>query len=96
MPTAPDRTLYLIAYDIADHKRLAQVHKYLSGWKVAGQKSFFECWMTAAERLQVMHVLAELIEPAEDRIHLFQLDPRMAPRCYGTATHFEADYFAIL
>lgn len=96
MPAAPARTLYLIAYDIADHRRLAQVHKYLSGWKVAGQKSFFECWMTPAEREQVLRELAGLIDPVEDRIHAFQLDPRMEPLCYGIATHFQEECFAIL
>jgi CRISPR-associated protein Cas2 len=29
--------------------RLRRVHKYLIGYKVGGQKSFFECWLTAAE-----------------------------------------------
>lgn len=96
MPAAPDRTLYLVAYDVADHKRLARVHKYLSGWKVDGQKSFFECWMTPAECVRVMGELAGLIDPAEDRVHLFQLDPRMEPRCYGVATHFGDHCFTIL
>lgn len=96
MPASPERTLYLIAYDIAEPHRLAQVHKLLNGWKVSGQKSFYECWMTAAERIQVMNTLAGLIEADEDRVHLFQLDPRMEPRCYGVATHFEAGYFTIL
>jgi CRISPR-associated protein Cas2 len=96
MTAAPERTLYLIAYDIADPKRLTRVHKLLNGWKVSGQKSFYECWMTPGERAQVMREVADLIEPGEDRIHLFQLDPRQEPRCYGTATHFDEHWFAIL
>lgn len=87
MLTDPARTLYLVAYDIADHRRLARVHRYLLGWKIGGQKSFYECWLTRAELVQVMGELAELIDPVEDRIHIFQLDERMPPKCYGIARH---------
>jgi len=31
-----------------------------------------------------MH-LAELINQTEDRVHIFQLDPRMKPDCFGIA-----------
>ncbi|WP_243389207.1 CRISPR-associated endonuclease Cas2 [Conservatibacter flavescens] len=37
------RTTYLIAYDIADHKRLARVHKVVEGFAIGGQKSLYEC-----------------------------------------------------
>lgn len=43
------RCLYLVCYDIANPRRLRQVHKFLLGYKVGGQKSFFECWLTSAE-----------------------------------------------
>jgi CRISPR/Cas system-associated endoribonuclease Cas2 len=41
------RTLYLVCYDVCEPKRLRRVHRYLMGYKVGGQKSFFECWLTA-------------------------------------------------
>lgn len=96
MISAPARSLYLVAYDVADHKRLARVHRYLLGWKVEGQKSFFECWMTPAEQNLVMRELSGLIDAAEDRVHVFQLDPRMRPRCYGLAHTFTEGHFTIL
>lgn len=43
------RCLYLVCYDIANPRRLRQVHKFLLGYKVGGQKSFVECWLTSAE-----------------------------------------------
>ena len=86
MLTNPLRTLYLIAYDICEPKRLARVHRYLLGWKVGGQKSFYECWLTPAELREVMVALGDLIVPDEDRVHIFQLDPRMPPKCFGVAT----------
>jgi len=85
MYARPHRQPFLVAYDIADHKRLHRVHRFLLGWQVGGQKSFFECWFTAAELAHVVRKLGALIEPAEDRVHVFQLDPRMRTRCYGVA-----------
>lgn len=93
--TAPARDLYLIAYDIADPRRLHRVLRLMKGWKAGGQKSFCECWLTPAERRAVINELAGLIEPSEDRVHLAQLDPRMQPRCFGVARHQAEPVFTI-
>lgn len=82
----PARTLYLVCYDIADPRRLARVRRFLTDYKTGGQKSFFECWLTATERAQLQARLADLIEPLHDKVHLFQLDPRQAVDCLGLAT----------
>lgn len=83
MYASPQRSLFLVAYDIADVKRLYRVHRFLLGWQVGGQKSFYECWLTKAELDFVMQTLGGLIEPEQDRVHIFQLDPRMQPKCFG-------------
>jgi len=75
------RCLYLVCYDVSSPKRLRQVHKFLLGYRVGGQKSFFECWLTQADLRHVRAKLAELIDSGEDRVHFFQLDPRM--KCEG-------------
>ena len=80
------RTLFLVCYDISCPRRLYRVHKFLLGYKVGGQKSFFECWLTVGELLEVRRTLAALINPAEDRVHIFQLDPRMQCEGLGRAT----------
>lgn len=90
------RTLYLVCYDISEPKRLRRVHKFLLGYKVGGQKSFFECWLTAAELREVRDTLAELLDLAEDRAHIFQLDPRMARDMLGRATQPVTDVFLIV
>lgn len=92
---SPARDHYLVAYDIADPKRLYQVLRYMKGWKVGGQKSFCECWLTPAERRTVLDTLAELIDRDDDRVHLVQLDPRMQPRCFGQAQTVSQPIFAI-
>jgi len=91
----PARSLYLVAYDIADPRRLAQVGRAMKGWKIGGQKSFCECWLTQAERGTVLTQLGELIDSDLDRVHLFALDPRMTPRLYGVASTFSEPVFTI-
>lgn len=80
------RSLYLVAYDIADPRRLYRVHRFLLGWKIGGQKSFYECWLTPAELSAVLRELEGLIDADADRVHVFQLDPRMKPRLLGVAS----------
>lgn len=41
-----DRTLYLVAYDVRHPKRLAKVGRYFHSYRVAGQKSVPEIWVT--------------------------------------------------
>lgn len=87
MATASDtqRTLYLVCYDVSCPRRLYRVHRYLLGFKVGGQKSFFECWFTPAELREARRELGALINPDEDRVHIFQLDPRMKMEGLGIA-----------
>lgn len=79
------RTLYLVCYDVASPRRLNRVHRFLQGYRVGGQKSFFECWLSPAELRDVRRGLTERLVPAEDRAHIFQLDPRQHPACLGAA-----------
>ncbi|MDP2811897.1 MAG: CRISPR-associated endonuclease Cas2 [Rhodocyclaceae bacterium] len=90
------RTLYLVAYDVCEPRRLQKVHKYLTGFKVGGQKSVFEVWATPAELQHIRADLDRLMEPDEDRLHILALDPRMKPRCMGRASTFTQHHFAIV
>jgi CRISPR-associated protein Cas2 len=90
------RTLYLVAYDVCNPRRLHRVCRYLTGFKVGGQKSVFEIWATPAELRHIRAELDQLTEPDEDRLHILALDPRMQPRCFGRATSFEQEFFSIL
>ena len=77
--------MYLVCYDICNPKRLRRVYRFLLGYRVGGQRSIFECWLTLPELKEVTHTLSELMEKSEDRVHIFQLDPRMTVNFYGTA-----------
>ncbi len=91
-----NRSLYLIAYDICDPRRLHRVCKYLSGFKVGGQKSVYECWVTPAELRVIRLELDKLMEAGEDRLHILALDPRMNTLCFGLAKPFVQTFFSIL
>ncbi len=90
-----NRKLYLIAYDICNPRRLYRVCRYLTGYKVGGQKSVFEIWVTSAELRDICAHLNELMDEA-DRLHILRLDPRMKTRCYGNANTFTAQHFSIV
>ncbi len=92
----PARTLYLVCYDIACPKRLYRVHRFLLGYKVGGQKSFFECWLTPAELREVRAGLLERMQLDEDRAHIFQLAPRQQTRQLGIAKAPHGGAFMIL
>ncbi|WHZ09649.1 MAG: hypothetical protein OJF60_000088 [Burkholderiaceae bacterium] len=89
------RTLYLVAYDICEPRRLARVTRYFNSWRVAGQKSVPEIWVTAAEMTAIEADLPHLLDTSTDRLQVIALDPRMQPRCLGQAATFSATHFCI-
>ena len=90
------RDLYLVAYDVRDPRRLRRVCRYLTGFKVGGQKSVYECWVTPAELRAIRNELETLMHADEDRLHIVALDPRMRTRCYGVARSFAPGHFSIV
>ena len=90
------RTLYLVAYDSCNRRRLRRVCRYLTGYKVSGQKSVFEIWATDAELREIRDKIKRLIRTDEDRLHILALDPRMPPHGKGRARCFEPKFFSIV
>lgn len=82
------RALYLVAYDVCQPRRLARVSRYFHSFRVAGQKSVPEIWVTPAELAGIQADLRRLLDTEEDRLQLIALDPRMRPRCMGQAATF--------
>lgn len=79
------RTLYLIAYDITDDKRLNRVRHFLKGYSTGGQKSVYECFLTDGELRYVTERLHDMIEQEEDRLHIFTMDGRSRTHVLGIA-----------
>ncbi|MDR2503673.1 MAG: CRISPR-associated endonuclease Cas2 [Deltaproteobacteria bacterium] len=90
------RALFLVCYDISAQDRLHRTHKQVQAYAVGGQKSFYECWLTPAELRALKDGLAEILDFAEDRVHFFQLDPRMLPSFYGQAARQSIQPFLIV
>jgi CRISPR-associated protein Cas2 len=90
------RSIYLICYDVCHPKRLYRVRRFLEGYRIGGQKSCFECWLTPAELHTVEDEISSLIQQEEDRVHVFQLDPRMKMECLGVASPPSPGAFMVL
>jgi len=90
------RTLYLIAYDITEDKRLTQVRQFLKGYSTGGQKSVYECYLTDGELKYVSSSLKEIIYEEEDRVHIFTMDGRSKTHTLGIAVQpHDPAYFYI-
>lgn len=89
------RALYLVAYDVFEPRRLARVGRYFNAYRVAGQKSVPEIWVTPSELQTIQADMNHLLDLTADRLQLLALDPRMTPRCLGQANTFRTPYFCI-
>ena len=82
---ATNRDLYITAYDIASPKRLRAALQIVKGHATGGQKSAYECFLSPAERRDLMSRLRAAIDPEEDRVLLIRLDPRSRVHTLGIA-----------
>ncbi len=78
-----NRDLYIAAYDIASAKRLRAALKIVKGHATGGQKSAYECFLTPAERGDLLGQLRKVVKPREDRFMLIRLDPRSRVHTLG-------------
>ena len=67
------RLPHIIAYDIADPKRLGRVHRYLKKIALPLQYSVFLIALDAQRRDKVLRHLATLIHPKQDDVRLYPL-----------------------
>jgi len=70
--------LTLVAYDICDPKRLAQVAKVCQDYGVRVQYSVFECFLDVGEFTEFWLKLLEEIDEQEDRLVAYKIDARSA------------------
>jgi len=67
------RTLYIIAYDIANDRRRTRVHKTLCGFGRWTQFSVFECFLNAKQLILLHERLRRHIRPEEDSLRFYPL-----------------------
>jgi CRISPR-associated protein Cas2 len=66
-------TLYVVAYDIAEDRRRAKVHKLLSGFGHWTQYSLFECYLTEKEYVRLRGLLDRQITASQDSVRFYVL-----------------------
>lgn len=79
------RKLYLAAYDVRHPRRLAKALRVVKGYASGGQKSAYECWLTAAERRALKDDMAAVLETDVDTFALIPLAPRRPLITLGVA-----------
>lgn len=79
-----DRDLYLIAYDVREPDRLRAALHLTRRYATGGQKSVHECWLTEAEKGELIFQLCQVLEE-EDALLVLRLDPRQAVTVLGRA-----------
>ena len=79
------RSLYVAAYDVSDDGRLRAALRLLKGFASGRQKSVFECFLSDAEKRDMLAGVRELLDEHEDRFVLLRLDPRGTVRTLGKA-----------
>lgn len=71
---------WLIAYDIADHKRWRQVFSLLKSYGFSVQLSLFFCQLSGSQRRKLEQDLSKVMSAQEDRVHFFPLCGQCASR----------------
>jgi len=90
------RILYIAAYDICDPRRLREALHVLRGYAGGGQKSVFECFLTPAEKQDLLHEIRAVMDETEDRFLLLRLDPRSRVQVLGIAVEpIDPDFYYV-
>ncbi|MCX8049877.1 MAG: CRISPR-associated endonuclease Cas2 [Methylohalobius sp.] len=79
-----NRDLYLVAYDVREPSRLRAALYLTRRYATGGQKSVHECWLTEAEKGELITELCQVLEE-EDSLLLLRLDPRQTVTTLGRA-----------
>jgi CRISPR-associated protein Cas2 len=66
--TDPAQACWLVAYDIADPRRLRRVHRICRRYGNALQKSVFLCNLSSAELGQMQSAMSRVLHPAHDSV----------------------------
>ena len=79
------RQLFIAAYDIRNNKRLRKALKVIRAYASGGQKSVFECFLTAKEQRNLLAEVKDVIDGSEDSFFLLKLDARCQVITLGKA-----------
>jgi len=72
------RRRYLLSYDIRDQRRLRKARRIANHFGSGIQYSVFVCDLSEAERIRLLHELADVIHQRLDSVVLVDLGPAQA------------------
>lgn len=67
------KSFYLVAYDIADERRLSRVFNYMKEKGIHLQYSVFYCLLTWEELKELKTELSEIVDEDEDDVRIYPL-----------------------
>jgi CRISPR-associated protein Cas2 len=70
-----DERLYIVAYDIADHRRWRRVFKVMNGYGDWLQLSVFQCRLSRRRRAELETRLRELVKQGKDHVLVIDVGP---------------------
>lgn len=76
---------WLIAYDIADPRRLTRIHTFLKKYGVPVQYSVFLVRLDRRALREVVRGLRDRLRKSEDDVRLYRLPPGCRPELLGRA-----------
>jgi len=69
------RNRFIVAYDVADPKRLRKTYKIMCAHGDPLQYSVFQCDLSASERMELIEKLTDMLNLKEDRILIVDVGP---------------------
>lgn len=76
----PDRSFFLLAYDITDDKRRAKTAKLMESLGERVQGSVFEAWLTPAELQKIVTRSEKIMKMTEDSLRIYAVCEACRPR----------------
>lgn len=89
------RSLYLICYDITHNRVRSQVAALLQPWRVGGQRSVAECWLSQTEFARLWPQLQARINPRTDSLLALRHDLRSHDQALGQGTIYTGQPFIV-
>lgn len=95
------RRRYLVAYDVADAKRLRQTHRAMHGFGDPIQYSVFVCDLSRIEKQQMVERLTQMLNLSKDRVLIADLGEITAAgradiEVLGTPLTLKSDYAPVI
>lgn len=90
------RQLFLVAYDVRNPKRLRQALYILKDYASGGQKSAFECYLSAGEQRELIDRMADILNLDMDAFVIARMSSRECAGLLGKAVQPVDELYAYI